>query len=80
MKKNRFWINNFFAKIFIFLIKVYQYTFAFWLGGKCRFTPSCSEYSLEAFKKYGFIKGFKLSFKRILSCRPGGRSGYDPLP
>ena len=46
----------------------------------CRFTPTCSQYALEAFRKYGPIKGFWLSLKRILRCHPLGGSGYDPVP
>ena len=45
-----------------------------------RFVPTCSEYGLIAFKKYGFCKGFLLTAKRILRCRPGGPHGYDPVP
>ncbi|MFV0604898.1 MAG: membrane protein insertion efficiency factor YidD [Niabella sp.] len=65
---------------FIFLIKVYQYVISPWLGPKCRFTPTCSQYSLEAFKKYGLFKGFWLSVKRISRCHPFGGHGYDPVP
>ena len=46
----------------------------------CRFVPTCSEYGLIAFRKYGFCKGFVLTAKRILRCRPGGPHGYDPVP
>ncbi|MCI7504874.1 MAG: membrane protein insertion efficiency factor YidD [Coriobacteriaceae bacterium] len=46
----------------------------------CRFTPTCSQYALIAFRKYGFLKGFVLTAKRILRCRPGGPHGYDPVP
>lgn len=46
----------------------------------CRFVPTCSQYGLEAFKKYGFCKGFALTAKRIARCRPGGDYGYDPVP
>lgn len=46
----------------------------------CRFIPTCSEYGLIAFKRYGFVKGFMLTAKRILRCRPGGSHGYDPVP
>lgn len=46
----------------------------------CRFEPTCSTYGLQAFKEFGFIKGFLLTFKRILKCRPGGPYGYNPVP
>ncbi|MBR6370742.1 MAG: membrane protein insertion efficiency factor YidD [Bacteroidaceae bacterium] len=46
----------------------------------CRFVPSCSEYAIEALRKHGPFKGTWLAIKRILRCRPGGGSGYDPVP
>lgn len=46
----------------------------------CRFTPTCSQYAIEALKKYGPFKGFLLTIKRILRCNPWGGSGYDPVP
>ncbi len=65
---------------FIFLVRTYQLVISPWLGPKCRFIPTCSEYSLQAFKKYGPVKGFILSLNRIRKCHPWGNSGYDPLP
>lgn len=65
---------------FILLIKMYQYVVSPALGPKCRYIPSCSQYSIEALKKHGLIKGGWLAVKRIASCRPGGGSGYDPVP
>jgi putative membrane protein insertion efficiency factor len=65
---------------FIVLIKLYQWIVSPWLGPKCRFTPTCSQYGLEAFKKYGLFKGFWLTVRRISRCRPGGGHGYDPVP
>lgn len=65
---------------FIILIRIYQLVISPWLGSKCRFTPTCSEYSLQAFKKFSPIKAFMLSFNRIRKCHPWGSSGYDPLP
>ena len=50
------------------------------LKANCRYLPSCSEYSIIAFKKYGLVKGFYYSLKRILKCHPFGGSGYDPVP
>jgi len=46
----------------------------------CRFTPTCSEYAVEAIKKHGALKGFGLSFWRILRCNPFCKGGYDPVP
>jgi putative membrane protein insertion efficiency factor len=65
---------------FILLIRLYQIVLSPLIGPKCRYTPTCSQYSLEAFKKYGPFKGFWLSIRRIGSCHPWGGSGYDPLP
>jgi len=65
---------------FIGLIKLYQYGVSPMLGPKCRFTPTCSQYALEALKKYGLFKGGWLAVKRISKCHPGGGSGYDPVP
>lgn len=69
------------AKVFIFLIKAYQAAISPLMGpGKCRYTPTCSEYAAEAFQKYNSAKAFWLSLKRIARCAPWGSHGYDPLP
>ena len=65
---------------FIGLIRFYQLAISPWLGPSCRFTPTCSHYGLEAFKKYGVFKGFWLTVKRIARCHPWGGQGYDPVP
>lgn len=65
---------------FIFLIWIYQKAISPVLGPKCRFTPTCSNYAMEAFKKYGVLKGFWLSVRRIGRCHPWGGHGYDPVP
>ncbi|SIO48783.1 membrane protein insertion efficiency factor YidD [Chitinophaga niabensis] len=65
---------------FILLIKIYQWCISPFLGARCRYTPSCSHYGLEAFKKHGIFKGGWLTIKRILSCHPWGGHGYDPVP
>jgi putative membrane protein insertion efficiency factor len=67
-------------KFFILLIRAYQLTISPFLPNCCRFEPSCSNYGIYAFKKYGIIKGFYLTLKRILRCHPFGKSGYDPVP
>jgi len=65
---------------FILLIKLYQWVLSPLLGPKCRYTPTCSQYAIEAFKKYGIFKGGWLAIKRISKCHPWGGHGYDPLP
>lgn len=50
------------------------------LGGCCRFTPSCSEFALGCYHRFNFLKATQLTFKRLLSCRPGGGFGFDPIP
>ena len=69
------------AFTFVVLIKFYQYVLSPYLGGsKCRYTPSCSQYTMDAIKKYGPIKGIFLGAKRLSRCHPGGGHGYDPVP
>ena len=65
---------------FIALILFYRKCISPYTPHCCRFVPTCSQYALEAFRKYGPFKGFWLSLKRILRCHPLGGSGYDPVP
>lgn len=66
--------------LFIGLIRFYQYSISPLLGPACRYEPSCSQYSIEALKKHGILKGIYLSVKRISSCHPWGGHGHDPVP
>ena len=68
------------ANFLILLIKIYQYTLSPLIGRNCRYTPTCSNYGIEAIRKYGAIKGGWLTIKRVASCNPWGGSGYDPVP
>ena len=74
---------NFFTLIAVKLIKGYQYLISPLLGQSCRYLPTCSEYSIEALKNFGFLKGLYMSTRRILSCHPvkflGGGEGFDPV-
>jgi len=63
----------------IFLIKIYQNTIGFVFPQACRFYPSCSEYSIQAFERHGFFKGGWLSVRRLLRCHPFNPGGYDPV-
>lgn len=66
---------------FIWLIRIYQWSISPLLGAnKCRYTPTCSQYGVEALQKHGLIKGGYLTIKRILSCHPWGGHGHDPVP
>ena len=65
---------------FVFLIRFYQVVISPLKPATCRFQPTCSQYSVEALQKHGIIKGSILAFKRIASCHPWGKSGYDPVP
>jgi uncharacterized protein len=65
---------------FVFLIKLYQWILSPLLGPKCRYTPTCSQYGIEALKKYGPLKGLWLTIKRVARCHPWGSHGHDPVP
>jgi uncharacterized protein len=69
------------AKIAILLVSFYQKFISKYIltGKNCRFYPTCSQYSIEAYSKYGFIKGTILTIKRIARCHPFNDGGYDPL-
>ena len=70
---------NVITYILIKLIKFYQYLISPLIGPSCRYLPTCSEYSIEALKTFGFLRGLSLSLKRILSCHPWGKGGFDPI-
>ena len=65
---------------FIALVRIYQAMISPYLPSTCRYTPTCSHYTIEAIEKYGVLSGGRLALKRILSCHPWGGSGYDPVP
>jgi uncharacterized protein len=65
---------------FILLIRFYQAAISPYTPATCRFSPTCSSYSLEALKEHGLLKGGWLGIKRISKCHPWGGSGYDPVP
>ena len=73
-------MKKIFSLLLIIPIKIYQIIISPLLGPSCRFTPTCSQYAVEAIQKYGPFKGIWLSFKRIIRCHPWGGSGYDPVP
>ena len=74
---------NIATKFLIKLIKCYKYLISPLFGHTCRYLPTCSEYSIDALKEFGFFKGLFMSIKRILTCHPikilGGGEGFDPV-
>jgi hypothetical protein len=67
-------------RLLLVLVRVYQYAMSPWLGHRCRFFPSCSEYTIEALQKYGAVKGLWLGIRRVARCHPWNPGGFDPLP
>lgn len=67
-------------RVLMAIIRFYKRAISPYLGNACRFTPTCSEYAIEAIGKYGALKGFGLALWRILRCNPFCKGGYDPVP
>ena len=61
-------------------IRLYRGTFSAWLGGRCRYWPSCSDYAEEAILRHGAARGAWLAFRRLIRCHPWGGHGVDPVP
>ena len=62
------------------LIRLYQWVVSPWLGPKCRFHPSCSQYALEAIERFGALRGAYLAVRRLARCHPWHPGGFDPVP
>ncbi len=73
-------IRNLITQILLLPVYFYRAAISPLLPPSCRYTPTCSKYTIEALKKHGPIRGSYLSIKRIISCNPWGGSGYDPVP
>ena len=86
MPSAKFWTQSLkiFKRILVFplivLVRFYQLCISPLLPPSCRYTPTCSQYALEALRKYGPFKGLWLTLKRLARCHPWGGSGYDPVP
>jgi putative membrane protein insertion efficiency factor len=66
--------------LLLLIVKAYKTFISPILPPSCRYSPTCSDYAIQAIQKYGPFKGGWLAFKRILSCNPWGGHGYDPVP
>jgi uncharacterized protein len=67
-------------RLLVLLVRFYQYALSPFLGRRCRFFPSCSEYTAEAIQKHGAWRGLRLGLKRVSRCHPWHPGGYDPVP
>lgn len=67
-------------RLLLMLVRFYQLCISPLIPPRCRYTPTCSQYAIEAIGKYGAIKGSYLTVKRLLRCHPWGGHGYDPVP
>ncbi len=67
-------------RLLLLLVRLYQYAISPMLPPRCRYTPTCSQYAVEALQKHGALKGGWLAAKRIGRCHPWGGSGHDPVP
>ena len=74
------YLRKLFARVLLTPVYIYRYFISPLLGVNCRFTPTCSAYTIEATEKYGALRGGWLAVKRIVRCNPFGGSGHDPVP
>jgi putative membrane protein insertion efficiency factor len=65
--------------LLIQLVLLYRVTLGPFLGGRCRFHPTCSQYAIDALQRHGALRGSRLALRRILRCHPLGGRGYDPV-
>lgn len=68
------------ASLLTMLIKFYRGAISPHFPPSCRYTPTCSEYALEAIRRHGPLRGMLMTLRRLLRCHPWGGSGYDPVP
>ena len=80
MHKLFYYLRQALVFLLILPVKFYRLAISPMLGSSCRYYPTCSQYTIEALKKHGPIKGLWLSIKRIASCNPWGGHGHDPVP
>lgn len=73
-------VSKFFGKLLILPIRFYQRFISPLTPPACRYTPTCSQYAVEAIRRHGPVRGLWLAIKRIIRCHPWGGSGYDPVP
>jgi putative membrane protein insertion efficiency factor len=68
------------VSIFKSLLRFYHWVVSPWLGNRCRFVPTCSEYAQQALDRHGAMRGLYLTMRRLMRCHPWGGAGLDPVP
>jgi len=68
------------ARLLAALVRGYRYLLSPWWGRQCRFTPTCSQYAIDALERHGAARGSWLALRRVLRCHPWGGGGFDPVP
>ena len=66
--------------LLVWLVRGYQLLLSPWIGGQCRFTPTCSQYTIDALRRHGAAQGSYLGMMRIVRCNPWCDGGHDPAP
>lgn len=69
-----------FDRVLVALIRGYQYLLSPWVGGSCRFWPTCSDYAREAIESHGAARGIRMTVWRLARCHPYAKGGFDPVP
>ncbi|MCB5189043.1 membrane protein insertion efficiency factor YidD [Methylobacillus caricis] len=69
-----------FSSVLIVLIRIYQWTLSPFIGQSCRFSPTCSQYAIEAIQKHGALRGAFYTIRRLSRCHPWHAGGHDPVP
>ncbi|HEX3098762.1 MAG TPA: membrane protein insertion efficiency factor YidD [Usitatibacter sp.] len=68
------------SRMLIALVRGYRFALSPWWGNQCRFTPTCSQYAIEALERHGALKGAMLALRRVARCHPWHAGGFDPVP
>ena len=68
------------SRFLLAAIRAYRYLLSPWWGGQCRFSPTCSEYAMEAVREHGSLRGSWLALRRVSKCHPWHQGGFDPVP
>jgi putative membrane protein insertion efficiency factor len=68
------------SRLLLAVIRGYRYLLSPWWGGQCRFTPTCSEYAMDAIHEHGALRGTWLAMRRVSKCHPWHHGGFDPAP